>query len=137
MRWPTVADMAAHAQQLANDHGIIVGNHSRGGSASRHERHANFRPIKSITTYAIAMHEIGHVLGKRQSGRRLEAEAGAWRWAVDNRLRLSLAQADRWDDAMIRSLQSYVDWAKDKRARGVANAPVLPGEDDDLWVLLG
>lgn len=129
--------MAEHVQQITETHDISVSDHSRGGRAWRRESRVAFRPVKSVRTYAVAMHELGHILGSRQGGRRLEAEAGAWRWAVNNRLKLSPAQAEGWDDIMSGHLQSYVRWARNKQERRVVNAPLLPDEGDDLWILIG
>ncbi len=43
------------------------------------------RPIKSAVTYAIALHELGHILGP-QRGRLLNREWQAWEWAIANAL---------------------------------------------------
>ena len=44
-------------------------------------------PIRSISSYAVAMHEIGHVVGRHgQSKNKLVRERWAWKWAKDNAL---------------------------------------------------
>jgi hypothetical protein len=44
-------------------------------------------PIRSATTYATALHEIGHILGRYQTSRNsITRERWAWQWARDNAL---------------------------------------------------
>ena len=44
-------------------------------------------PIRSDVTYAVALHEIGHNLGRHQNSRRsIVREVWAWRWARTNAL---------------------------------------------------
>ena len=53
------------------------------------------RPIKSPITYAVALHEIGHILGRNQnSWLPMVRERWAWQWARVNAL--------NWTDAMER-----------------------------------
>ena len=47
----------------------------------------NTPPIRSAITYATALHELGHILGRYQNSRRqLVRERWAWQWARDNAL---------------------------------------------------
>lgn len=124
--------MAAHVAQLCGDLGIEVLPHASGGSACRRERSIAIQPVRSAVTYASALHEIGHVVGPWQSQPSLYAEAGAWHWARDNALEWS-EQAGR---TCARCLQSYLDHARDKHARGVVNAPRIPEEGHPFWALL-
>jgi len=124
-------EMAAHIDELCREHNIKVGSHSSGGRAYRKKRYIKIRPVKSSITYATALHEIGHVLGKQQSKPRLYSEAMAWVWAKQNaRVWTKTMQKD-----MIKSLKSYYDWAKRKHARGVKNAPRWPEPDHPFWTL--
>lgn len=100
-------DYAAHIARICKIEDIEVSSHSRGGRAYRRKRLIKIRPVKTAITYAIALHEIGHILGPRQSGTRLDKEVGAWEWAEQH--------AVEWTDAMtaVRSkcLRSYLDKA--------------------------
>jgi hypothetical protein len=75
---------ARHIAALCLENGIEVSAHSRGGRAFRRKRLIKIRPVATAITYAVALHEIGHILGPRQSGLRLDKEAGAWEWAIAN-----------------------------------------------------
>jgi hypothetical protein len=97
-------DYGAHIARICKIEDITVENHSRGGRAYRRERRIKIRPVKSAITYAVALHEIGHILGPRQCGTRLDKEVGAWEWAQEHAL--------EWTDTMTAKmrdcLQSYL-----------------------------
>lgn len=97
-------DYAVHIARICKIEDIEIASHSRGGRAYRRKRLVKIRPVKSAVTYAIALHEIGHILGPRQSGTRLDKEVGAWEWAQAN--------AIEWTEAMsakrVACLQSYL-----------------------------
>ena len=99
-----VTALADHIARICKIEDITIESHSRGGRAYRRSRKIKIRPVKSEITYAIALHEIGHILGPRQSGCRLDKEVGAWEWAIEN--------AERWTLPMSRKmkecLQSYL-----------------------------
>ena len=61
-------DYAAHIARICKIEDIEVRSHSSGGRAWRKKRLIAIRPVKSAVTYAIALHEIGHILGPRQNG---------------------------------------------------------------------
>lgn len=63
-------------------------------------------------TYAIALHEIGHVLGE-QRGRRVEKEVQAWDWAKAH----AIIWTPRMEQTKRGCLQSYIRWAERKQAR--------------------
>jgi hypothetical protein len=84
---PTVAQMRAHIRQLCAANRIML-NYDRHASASRELREIWVRAIRSPRAYAVAMHEIGHVLGGYQLSRStLVRERWAWHWAQRNALR--------------------------------------------------
>jgi mannose/cellobiose epimerase-like protein (N-acyl-D-glucosamine 2-epimerase family) len=59
--------------------------------------------IKSAVTYAIALHEIGHVLGRNQLSRRvIVRERWAWNWARLNAL--------FWTAPMERVARRSMEW---------------------------
>tara|TARA_Y100001938_G_scaffold145533_1_gene222394 strand:+ start:1534 stop:1938 length:405 start_codon:yes stop_codon:yes gene_type:complete len=97
--------MQAHIERIANDNGIkIIPSKSNRGWACKEENYIEIPAVKSPTTYALALHELGHCLGKRQSETRLKSEIGAWEWALEN--------AFFWKPSMTkkmrRGLESYV-----------------------------
>lgn len=124
----TSEEMAQHVAAICRDEGIRVLSHSRGGRASRTHKVIAIRPVKSAITYAVALHELGHVLGPWQSQPRLYAEAGAWKWARE----VAGIWTPSMEDKMSRSLHSYVLWAE-RRAPRIK----LPEDDHEFWMLLG
>jgi len=121
-----ITKMAIHISDLCETHGITVGSHSRGGRAFKKRRHINIRSVKTSVTYAMALHEIGHIIGKRRSGRRIDSETGAWEWAKEN----ALTWTQPMNKTMVRSLQSYIAWTR---------RHVIAKEPDDshpVWELL-
>jgi hypothetical protein len=81
-------------------------------------------PVVNQKRYATALHEIGHIVGPRQSGRRIEQEWGAWEFALTS----SIVQLTPATYRMIhRSLSSYV--ARYTRRRGA----YLPPPEHSFW----
>jgi hypothetical protein len=75
---------------------------SRGGWAVHEFELISIPPIKSAITYAVALHEIGHVLGRHQRSRsRLVRERWAWDWARRH--------AITWTPAMERTMRRSLD----------------------------
>ncbi len=77
------------------------------GRAYRKSRRVRLQYIKSEITYAVALHEIGHILGRHPSVR-IDKEVAAWEWARKNAL--------VWTPVMTgvasRSLTTYVRWSR-------------------------
>jgi hypothetical protein len=93
----TVAQMAAHIASLcvANE----ISKRKGSGFAFYWLREIIVPPIKSVKSYATALHEIGHILGRHQlSEVILVRERWAWEWARRN--------AHSWTPAMER----YSEW---------------------------
>jgi hypothetical protein len=129
--------MARHVDFLVNTYGLSAASHSRGGSACRRARHVRFRPVRSEVTYAVALHEIGHVVGRGRSAPRLQAEAAAWVWALENAL--PDAVGERFRGQVRRSLGSYLRWALARGAKpgmSPAGAPKLPQPNSVFWQLV-
>jgi hypothetical protein len=124
----TPDEMRQHVADICRDQGIRVLPHSRGGRASRTHRIIAIRPVKSAITYAVALHELGHVLGPWQSQPRLYAEAGAWKWAKE----VAGVWTPAMEDKMARSLHSYVLWAE-RRAPKIK----LPEPEHEFWTMRG
>lgn len=104
--------MREHVENLAAAHGIrlctqFVKRSDRayalreaGGAADE----VHTAPIRSAITYATALHEIGHILGRYQSSRRpIVREVWAWRWAQANAL--------KWTPTMEKVSQDALGWA--------------------------
>lgn len=109
---------AEHIDALLAEHGIKCDWREKTAARSwRRTRRVRLQPVKSAVTYATALHEIGHVVG-RQVGRRLDREAQAWRWAE--------AAAIEWTEPMIRSaarcISSYLRWCERRRGAWVPPA---------------
>jgi hypothetical protein len=88
-------------------------------------------PVKGQVTYFVALHEIGHLVGKGRSGTRLEKEAAAWRWAIEHAI---IAPTDATRRSMGRRLRSYVRWAELRQHR--RRPPVIPPASSSFWALL-
>lgn len=119
--------LAEHIERICKIEDIQIASHTHGGRAFRRNRLIKIRPVKSEITYAVAMHEIGHILGPRQSGTRIDKEVGAWEWAIKH--------AHRWTPPMSRKmrscLQSYL--AKIERSPHMRK----PSPDHPVFALIG
>ena len=125
--------MAFHIIVLTVKNGITVGKHSSGGRAWRKAKYIKIRPVLSSITYAVALHEIGHILGPEQNKSCLYSEAGAWKWAKEN----ALVWTAPMEKTMKKSLGTYYDWAVNKWERGVKNRPTIPENEHYFWKFLG
>jgi hypothetical protein len=102
-----------HIAELCREYGIDLECKEGGGSAWWGTRKVCVPPPSSAVKYATALHEVGHIVGGMQKGRKLEKETGAWLWAREN--------AIEWSDDMERrmhyALGTYFAWAeRDARA---------------------
>lgn len=100
--------LSEHITSLGAQHGIVV-QEKQGTSGRAFERTRMIRitPVKGVVSYAIALHELGHLIADGASGRkhkRLDKEMRAWQWARAN----GLVWTDRMDDTMQKCLQSYL-----------------------------
>ena len=96
--WHTsVSEMREHIAELCARHEIQVGWCRRTAQAYTIQGEAEIviTPIKSKISYAVALHEIGHVAGRHQHSKNaMVRERWAWRWARINAL--------QWDHALER-----------------------------------
>ena len=130
----SVAAMAAHIEDLCETFEIAVGSHASGGRAWRKTKVIKIRPVKSAVTYAVALHEIGHVVGTMQSGTRLIKETGAWLWARG----AALCWTPVMHEAMVKRLRSYLRWATHPQRQARRHGkPAIPPKDHALWSLVG
>jgi len=119
-------ELTNHIDLLCTWHGIdIVERKSRGGWARKRTRTISIKPVKTERTYIIALHEIGHIVGRNRSGRRLEQEAAAWDFVLEQ----SIVSLSRGSYAfMLRCLQSYLH-----RATSVRTTMVIPDKRHRFW----
>ena len=107
-----LTSLHAHIEQLCRDHGILWFRDSARPTqnwAVREFEEIRTAPIRSLTSYAAAMHEIGHVLGSHQASRYvLVRETWAWRWARTHAL--------TWTSAMEMQRQSSLAWYAQRAA---------------------
>jgi len=78
-------DLAAHVDDLCTQHQISVewiGRTKRAWAVRKRDA-IRIYPVINQKRYATALHEIGHIIGPRQSGRRIEQEWGAWEFALE------------------------------------------------------
>jgi hypothetical protein len=102
---PTRAEMHEHIVALCEKNGILIQWCVKPNQAwaIREGDEIKIPRIKSEISYAVGLHEIGHVLGQHQTSKRvLVREGWAWRWARKNAL--------IWSDRMERHARSAVDW---------------------------
>lgn len=104
-----------------NDITIEISSGSRGRAWSK-TRVIRIPEVKTGITYALALHEIGHILGIR-SGKRLEKEMQAWEWAMKN----AIEWTQPMNQAMERRLGSYLRWCQRKKGAWV------PPADHPAW----
>lgn len=121
-------DYSTHIQSIAQTHNVSVEIASPGydGRAWRKKKKVKIAEVKTAVTYALALHELGHVLGK-QSGNRLHKEWQAWEWAMAN--------AVCWTEPMARKMQrclvSYLRWCQRRRGAWI------PPADHPVWEITG
>ncbi len=90
-----------------------------GGRAWHRKRRIRTRHVKSDITYALALHEIGHILEpKAHNGTRLDKEVAAWLWAMAN----AKEWTDKMDAYMRKCLRSYLAWSKRHKTAKEADA---------------
>jgi hypothetical protein len=126
--------MEAHIEDLCRQHGIeLVGSSARGRAirwrGGRLE--ISIPPIRGQVSYFIALHEIGHLVGKGRSAPRLESEANAWRFALEHTV---VEPTSATLHSISRRLRGYLEWARNRQHRRVP--PRIPPRDHVFWRLL-
>jgi hypothetical protein len=115
-----------HIDQLCLEHDIQIRERRRsGGVAIKRQRVVSIRPVKTERTYIIALHEIGHIVGRNRSGRRLEQEAAAWDYVIEQSI-VPLSTASY--EFMEKALLSYLN-----RARFTGRRMVIPEQGHRFW----
>jgi hypothetical protein len=109
----TLAAMQQHVKTLTEGQDITVRWIQRPGrgQSAREWRETFVAPVKSPISYIVALHEIGHLLGRHQgSSRVMVRERWAWKWARQNAL--------IWAPAFDRYVSESLDWYA-SRARSI------------------
>jgi hypothetical protein len=118
--------LSHHIDWICAEHEIqIIERKRSGGAAVKRERVISIRPVKTERTYIIALHEIGHIVGRNRSGRRLEQEAAAWDYVIDQSI-IPLSAASY--EFMRKALLSYLN-----RARFSRRQMVIPDQRHRFW----
>jgi len=126
--------MESHITQLCQDYDIELSGSSARGRAIRWRGgrlQIAIPEIRGQVSYFIALHEIGHLVGKGRSAPRLEAEANAWLWALDN---AAVEPTDATLRSISKRLNGYLAWAQNRQHRRVP--PRIPPRDHAFWSLL-
>lgn len=105
---PKAKAFAAHVAALCEERRIDIDYFDGGDHAWKEDRKIRIRPIRGERTYATAMHEIGHILGKWQGRNEILEETGAWAWARQN----ALCWTAEMHNVMDRCLTSYIRASK-------------------------
>jgi hypothetical protein len=126
--------MEAHVEELCREHGIELAGSSARGRAIRWQGgrlEISIPPIRGQVSYFIALHEIGHLVGRGRSAPRLESEANAWLWALQHSVVEPTPATLR---SISRRLRGYLEWARNRQYRRVP--PRIPTRDHAFWSLL-
>lgn len=119
-----VPALKSHVLQLLSKNQISM-EWSHSARAYRKTRHVKLPPIKSEITYAVALHEIGHIVGD-QPRTRIDREVAAWQWAKT----YSLVWTPKMQAAAVRRLESYLVWSRRHQTMKVPG----PGHPIYRWV---
>src|SRR5258708_1675211 len=127
-----VEQMECHVGMLCCEKDIIViYKEGADGRAFRKMRGIRIPPIKSQITYVIALHDIGHIIGKGRSKRRLESEGAAWQYVLDTTI-VPLRKATY--RRMLKYLDSYLTHNEARMAIGLRAKFTLPPPESPLWI---
>jgi hypothetical protein len=132
-RRPGVALLEAHVRDLCEEHGIEISGASSRGRAVRYVgggMEIAVPEIRGQVTYLVALHEIGHLIGAGRSAPRLEAEANAWVWALENS---EVEPTDASLKSVGKRLDGYLEWALARQHRKYP--PRIPAPDHVFWEL--
>jgi hypothetical protein len=80
-----IETLAAHIEELAVQHSITIIYKKNAGRSWKKTREICISPVKTAISYAVALHEIGHIVDDTRFGTlSIDREAGAWAWAKEN-----------------------------------------------------
>lgn len=106
----TIGQMDKHVQTIADKNQIVIHRSLNRVSRSysiRASEEIHIAPIRSVLSYATALHELGHQLGPHQrSPHVLVREKAAWKWARKSAL--------LWLPRMQQYAESAIEWYERK-----------------------
>lgn len=121
----TLTRYQQHIDALASSHTVqVVTRRHTSGRAWRRSRRVRIPEVKSAVTYALALHELGHVIG-HQRGLTIDKEAQAWRWAEQHAIEWTTPMARKAG----RCIASYLRACARRRHMRV------PPADHDAWTI--
>jgi hypothetical protein len=126
--------MEAHIEDLCREYDIELAGSSARGRAIRWRGgrlEISIPPIRGQVSYFIALHEVGHLVGKGRSAPRLESEANAWLFALENSVVDPTPATKR---SISRRLEGYLAWARNRQHRRIP--PRIPPREHPFWALL-
>jgi hypothetical protein len=126
--------MNAHVEELCAGNAIELAASSARGRAIRWRGgrlQIAIPEIRGQVSYFIALHEIGHLVGRGRSAPRLEAEANAWLWALQHTAFEPTTATKR---SISRRLRGYLAWAENRQYRKVP--PRIPPREHPFWALI-
>lgn len=97
---------ADHFERLVTFYGVHVEYKPGSGRAWRKTKRMRIPLIKTAVTYALALHELGHLVGP-QGTHRITKELEAWEWARANAMEWTKPMASKAHDC----LMTYKAWA--------------------------
>lgn len=106
----TIAEMAQHIADLCDYHEIETEWRARADALAWSGGAIcpviSIAPVRSVVTYCVALHEIGHICGPDQNKGIFKRERGAWRWARQT--------AKLWTPRMQATADRCLDWYRIK-----------------------
>jgi hypothetical protein len=101
-----------HVMWLLEEYQITYSWHHRNAYALHSCDEVVIKPIRSPISYAIALHEIGHIRGRFQCSRRvLVRERFAWRWARAN----AIVWTPQMEQCAGKSLAGYEERIRERK----------------------
>jgi len=126
-----IARLRLHVNATCAANGIKI-TFTGKNNANHDTKTIDIRPVKSRQRYAIALHEIGHLLSRSARKPRLFQEGEAWQWARDNALEWTPVM----QRALLDGLHSYLQEAYGEYLHGLRKPFKLPPPDHFFWKYL-
>lgn len=129
---PCVKQLAAHVRKLCRQHGIRLQFDDKSPEKAFFvERRVQTKTVRSKASYAVALHEIGHLVSKTASRPSLFQEGAAWQWARTE----ALCWTPSMTRAMLKSLGGYAHAGISDNDRCQPRLYRLPPRSHPFWTL--
>lgn len=133
---PSIKQLEAHIRALARNGGVKLRwvLSSRECLADYDKHSVLIMKVRSHHSYALALHELGHLLGPDQGSSKAQlcTEAGAWQWAQEQALVWGPAE----QRTMVQGMKTYITDAVQSQERPLCAALRLPLLTHHFWVLV-